>query len=137
MEKVQSNVRTPLLKKVHCNYIPVKSLEESAEWYEKVLGLKRFKDDGSIMVLGEGEWLFLLETKNEFTPNFFTDQWDGENYEMFSMTFEVDDIQLVYQNLQAHNVELEPIFDDGPCGLKFTFKDISGNKFHVWEDIER
>ncbi|WP_246187615.1 VOC family protein [Ornithinibacillus caprae] len=137
MGKVQPLTRTPLLKKIHCSYLPVKNLQESAEWYEKVLGLKRLKEDGSIMVLAEGQWIFLLEAKDNVTSNFYTAQWQGENYEMFSLTFEVDDIQLIHQTLEESGVEIEPILDDGSCGLKFTFKDINGNKFHVWQDSTR
>ena len=38
------------------------------------------------MILGDGQWLFLLETLDNRTANFVTNQWEGENYEMFSLT---------------------------------------------------
>jgi len=124
----------PLLKRVLCNYLPVSDLKKASNWYERVFGLKRWKPDGSIMVLGGGQWLFLLESKEKRTANFFTDQWDGENYEMFSLTFEVENIVELHKRLRDNGAEVGPLADHGSCGLQFTFKDPDGNKFNVWQD---
>ena len=91
--KLQS-VNKPLLKKVHCNYLPVRNLPLAVKWYSELFGLtvRKCDDTGAILILGDGQWLFLLETLDNRTANFVTNQWDGENYEMFSLTFEVENI---------------------------------------------
>lgn len=133
-----SKVKAPsLVKKVHCNYIPVSNVKESIKWYEKCLKLKRHKPDEVIMELGNGDWLFLIEAKPKTNANFLTDNWRGPDYEMYSLTFETNDIKGFREHLIEQGVEVTPIKDGGPCGLQFTFKDLDGNKFHVWEDTHQ
>lgn len=132
----QKVLQKPLLKRVHCNYLPVSDLALASGWYERNFGLKRFKPDGSIMILGDGQWLFLLESKEKRkTANFITDQWDGENYEMFSLTFEVENIIELHKRLREDGADVEPLVDHDSCGLQFKFKDLDGNKFNVWQDV--
>ncbi|GAE32976.1 VOC family protein [Halalkalibacter hemicellulosilyticus] len=126
----------PFLKKVHCNYIPVSNVEKAVEWYERCLQLKRVSPEGGIMELGNGDWLFLIEAKQKVNANFLTDNWDGEGFEMFSLTFEVEDSQALYEQLLTEKVEVEPVTNQGKCGLQFTFIDLDGNKFNVWEDVQ-
>ncbi|WP_179298606.1 VOC family protein [Evansella halocellulosilytica] len=130
-----SEVKTKqLVKKVHCNYIPVSNAEEAVKWYERCLNIKRLNPNEMTMELGNGDWLFLIEAKHKTNTNFVTDKWRGDDYEMYSLTFETTDIQAFYEHLVEQNVEVTPINDGGPCGLQLTFKDLDGNKFHVWED---
>lgn len=131
----KKSVDKPLLKRVHCNYLPVSNLEKASKWYEENFNLKRFNTEGSIMVLGEGQWLFLIETKEKRTANFITDQWDGENYEMFSLTFEVENIVGLHKKLRENGVQVEPLVDHDGCGLQFKLKDTDGNKFNIWQDV--
>jgi predicted enzyme related to lactoylglutathione lyase len=133
----QEQLRKPLLKRVHCNYLPVSDSKRASLWFEKTFGLKRLDREpaGSIMVLGTGQWLFLLETKEKKTANFFTDQWEGGHYEMFSMSFEVENIVELHKRLREDGVEVEPLVDHDSCGLQFKFKDPDGNKFNVWQDV--
>lgn len=133
--KLQS-VNKPLLKKVHCNYLPVRNLRLAVKWYSELFGLtvRKCDDTGAILILGDGQWLFLLETLDNRTANFVTNQWDGENYEMFSLTFEVENITELHKRLRENGAEVEPLVDHGSCGLQFKFKDVDGNKFNVWQD---
>lgn len=126
----------PLLKRVLSNYLPVSNLELAVAWYEETfeLTVRRREPDGAILSLGNGQWLFLLESLDKQTANFRTKQWDGENYEMFSLTFEVDDIVELHKRLRERGVDLEPLVDHDSCGLQFKFKDPDGNKFNVWQD---
>ena len=82
----QKKVTKPLLKCVDCVYIPVADSSKAKEWYMRVLGLKAFRPDASIMIMGSGQWLFLMESKDRAHANFTTDHWEGENFEMFSLT---------------------------------------------------
>lgn len=124
----------PLLKRVSHNYLPVKDLAKALEWYISYLGLERVKPDGSILKLGNGQWLFLLETKSKENANFITDQWEGDDYEMFSLTFETDNIIKLHDSLRKSGTQVESIADLDGCGLQFKFKDLDGNKFNVWQD---
>lgn len=132
-------IQKPLLKRVSHNYLPVSNVELAAEWYKETLGLTvrpRNPGEGAILVLGNGQWLFLLETKEKKTANFVTDQWEGDDYEMFSLTFEVENIVEVHKRLRESGVHVEPLIEEGSCGLQFKFKDPDGNKFNVWQDVK-
>ncbi|MFC5702588.1 VOC family protein [Cohnella faecalis] len=128
--------KKPHLKRVLSNYLPVSNLERATKWYEEVFGLtvRKREPDGAILILGDGQWLFLLEAAEKRTANFFTRQWDGERYEMFSLTFEVENIAGLHKRLRESGAEVEPLADHGDCGLQFKFKDPDGNKFNVWQD---
>lgn len=129
---------TPMLTRVSHNYLPVSDIKKAAAWYEETFGLAVMSSgraDGVILVLGNGQWLFLLETKEKRTANFVTDQWEGRDYEMFSLTFEVDNIVELHKRLRDRGAYVEPLVDQGGCGLQFKFKDPDGNKFNVWQDV--
>lgn len=133
----------PLLKRVSHNYLPVTDLKSALEWYGKYLGLKHISDnrtarnDGGILILGNGQWLFLLESKGNKNANFVTDDWEGDDYEMFSLTFETDDIIKLHESLRKSGTHVESIVDHDGCGLQFKFKDPDGNKFNVWQDPDK
>ncbi|GAA0371969.1 VOC family protein [Bacillus horti] len=136
--ELQEEVKTkPLLKKVHCNYLPVSDLKKAVDWYIQYFSVKQLEANDKILVLGSGQWLFLLESKTKENANFYTDHWDGENYEMFSLTFEVEDIIQLHQSLQHSGAYVGPLVDHGSCGLQFVFKDLDGNKFNAWQDNVR
>lgn len=130
------NAGAPLLKQVLCNYVPVSDLEKAMRWYKQTFDLsaRRREPDGAILILGSGQWLFLLETKERKTANFITDQWTGDPYEMFSLTFETEDIVALHKKVREAGAHTGPLTDMGSCGLQFTFKDPDGNKFNVWQD---
>ncbi|MFD1954571.1 VOC family protein [Paenibacillus thailandensis] len=132
----QQVTQKPMLKRVLCNYLPVSNLELAAKWYEETFGLsvRKREPDGAILILGDGQWLFLLESLEKRTANFITSQWDGEEYEMFSLTFEVENIVELHKRLRENGVDVEPLVDHDSCGLQFKFKDPDGNKFNVWQD---
>lgn len=126
--------RMPLVKGVLCNYLPVADLARSRTWYMQVLGLGPFERNDAILIMGSGQWLFLIESKDRPNANFMTDSWEGPDFEMFSLTFETDDIVALHGSLQKNGAEVEPIIDYGSCGLQFRFKDPDGNRFNVWQN---
>ncbi|WP_127529854.1 VOC family protein [Paenibacillus kobensis] len=124
----------PLVQGVHCNYIPVADVKQAKEWYMRVLGVTQVRPEGGIVVLGNGQWLFLIESKDRPNANFTTDDWnETKGFEMFSLTFATEDIVALHESLRQHGAEVEPIVDYGPCGLQFLFKDPDGNRFNVWQ----
>ena len=125
--------KAPLVKGVHCNYLPVADLARSRAWYMQVLGLMPFERNEAILIMGSGQWLFLIESKDRPNANFRTDRWEGENFEMFSLTFETEDIVTLHNSLKQHGADVEPIVDFDSCGLQFRFKDPDGNRFNVWQ----
>jgi len=127
-------IKTPLVKGVFCNYLPVSNLVRSRAWYMQVLGLKPFERNDSILIMGSGQWIFLLESKDKLNANFTTDSWEGKDFEMFSLTFETENIVVLHNSLMEHGAEVDPITDYGSCGLQFRFKDPDGNRFNVWQN---
>jgi len=127
----------PLLKRVSHSYLPVSDLKRALKWYVQYLGLTQLPRNEAILILGNGQWLFLLESKSNKNANFVTDQWDGDDYEMFSLTFETDDIIKLHDSLRKSGTYVEPIVDQDSCGLQFKFKDLDGNKFNVWQDPDK
>lgn len=103
-EKMQQQqvAKPPMLKRVLCNYLPVSNVDRASKWYADTFGLtiKKREPGGAIIVLGDGQWFFLLEATNHRNANFMTNQWDGENYEMFSLTFEVGNIVELHKKLR-------------------------------------
>ncbi|WP_284638466.1 VOC family protein [Paenibacillus silviterrae] len=134
VEQKTNATKTPLVKGVLCSYLPVASLARSRAWYMQVLGLKAFDRNDSILIMGSGQWIFLIESKDRSNANFTTDSWEGKDFEMFSLTFETDNIVALHQSLEEHGAEVEPITDNGSCGLQFRFRDPDGNRFNVWQN---
>lgn len=100
----------------------------------QALGLKPFERNDSILIMGSGQWIFFLESKDRPNANFTTDNWEGDDFEMFSLTFETDDIVTLHSSLREHGAAVEAITDNGSCGLQFRFKDVDGNRFNVWQN---
>ncbi|PYI52604.1 VOC family protein [Paenibacillus flagellatus] len=129
-----------LLKRIECAYVPVADPAASAAWYERVLGLKLRSPvkpgRGAIMIMGDGQWLFLLPSPGMTPLTFETTGWaeGDEPFEMFPLCFETDDIRSLYASLKEAGVWVEAdIRDEGGCGLQLDFKDPDGNKFQAWQ----
>lgn len=129
-----------LLKRIDCAYLPVTNAEAAAEWYSRVLGLKLRSPvkpgRGAIMIMGEGQWLFLLPCPNGVPLTFPTTGWtkDEEPFEMFPLCFETDDIRSLHASLLSSGAWVEEqIRDEGDCGMQLNFKDPDGNKFQAWQ----
>ncbi|GIP34706.1 VOC family protein [Paenibacillus sp. J2TS4] len=138
-----SQTKKAMLKRIDCAYIPVSDAEAAAEWYGRVLGLKLRSPvqpgRGAIMIMGDGQWLFLLPCPDRTPLTFLTTGWseDREPFEMFPLCFETDNIHSLYASLQVSGVWMEEeIRDEGGCGLQLNFKDPDGNKFQAWQQPE-
>ncbi|WP_223829675.1 VOC family protein [Paenibacillus arenilitoris] len=132
-----------MIKNINCAYVPVASPEKAAEWYGRVLGMKLRSPvepgRGAIMVMDEGQWLFLLPSPDMTPLTFSTTGWadDGAPFEMFPICFTTTRIQPLYASLKESGAWVEAdIRDEGSCGLQLMFKDPDGNKFQVFQEPE-
>jgi glyoxylase I family protein len=137
---VAIQMKKSMLKRIDCVYVPVSDAAASADWYERVLGLKLRSPvkpgKGAIMIMDNGQWLFLLPSPAMTPLSFITSGWEeeGEEFEMFTLCFETEDIERVHASLSASGVWVEgAIRDRGNCGLQLQFKDPDGNKFQVFQ----
>ena len=88
------------------------------------------------MIMGSGQWLFLLPSPGGHPLHFMTTGWaeGGSPFEMFPICFETDDIHALETSLRESGVWIEPeMRDEGGCGLQLNFKDLDGNKYQAWQ----
>jgi catechol 2,3-dioxygenase-like lactoylglutathione lyase family enzyme len=124
------------LKAVCSIYVPVSNPLRSAEWWKRNFGLEyavpyNEKEAQVILKLSDGQWLHLVETDGPFNNQFPNKQ----GFEMFRLTFEVRQIEVLHDQLKANGVIIENLQDRGRCGVNFVFYDPDGNKFDVNECI--
>jgi glyoxylase I family protein len=129
-----------MIKRIECAYLPVSDVQKSAEWYERVLGMRLRSPiesgRGAIMVMEEGGWLFLLPSPELSPLTFLTTGWaeDGESFEMFPLCFETNHIHELHASLKEAGTWVEcTVRDEASCGFQLNFKDPDGNKFQVWQ----
>lgn len=123
------------LWRVGTTYIPVKNVEESADWYVSKLGAElNYQDhDKAILNLAE-QSLFLVKAATEQTANFI----DASGEERFSLTFEVDgltSLEKLHHEFNEKEVKVGEIENRGHAGRNFVFEDLDGNKFDVWSEL--
>jgi hypothetical protein len=56
-------------------------------------------------------------------------------YEMFRLTFDVTQIEVLHDRLKSNSVRIEELRDRDSCGINFVFFDPDGNKFDVNEVV--
>jgi predicted enzyme related to lactoylglutathione lyase len=126
MMKMSQSVNTPvsILEHIGCLYLPADDVRKVYDWYEK-----HFSQEGHTRHYK----FFYGEPVSNI--NYFTDEWlEGQRYEMFSVRFETDCIEELYEHLlRSGEVRLEPLqhFNYDPA---FCFYDPQGNKFQVWQN---
>lgn len=105
-----------------CLYLPAYDPPALANWYKE-----HFNSPGT----REYEVFWEKANKEGATCNFMTDEYiPGEPYEMFTVRFETDCIEALYERLSNAGVSLEPMHSDRE-GITFVFTDPQGNKFQV------
>ncbi|WP_213527921.1 VOC family protein [Paenibacillus sp. J31TS4] len=124
------------LKAVCSIYVPVNHALKSAQWWQRNFGLAyavpfNEGENQAILKLSDGQWLHLVETEGPIDNQFP----NKEGYEMFRLTFEVRQIEVLYDRLKTNGVRVEELKDRGSCGINFVFYDPNGNKFDVNECV--
>lgn len=119
------------VKQIECVYIPITNPHESAEWYQKNLGLELrnpVSEDQVQLRIGEHQAIFLIKTKEKSTLNFI----EVGGTEMSAITLEVTDIEGIYNNMKTNGVRIEGINETEGCGDFFDVFDPDGNKISIW-----
>jgi catechol 2,3-dioxygenase-like lactoylglutathione lyase family enzyme len=117
------------IEQVHYIRIPVKDLEQSAQWYRDVLGLKLLNvtdDPFAIIKVNEGPFLLILVPTNDETFAHFT----INNESAFSIGFTSPELSKFHQHLINNQVKVEDIQEDNGHAY-FHFYDPNGNKLQV------
>jgi len=126
-QSVSASASVSILEHIGCMYLPADNGRNIYDWYEK-----HFTQWGHTR---HYKLFYNLTPVKGSNINFLTEEWlPGQIYEMFSVRFETDCIEELYNQLiQSGEVRLEPLrnYDDGPA---FCFYDPQGNKFQVWQD---
>ena len=117
------------IEQVHYIRIPVKDLEESAQWYRDVLGLQLLTvtdDPFAIIKINEGPFLLILVPTDDETFAHFT----INNESAFSIGFTSLELSKFHQHLINNQVKVEDIQEENGHAY-FHFYDLNGNKLQV------
>ncbi|QOR64799.1 VOC family protein [Cytobacillus suaedae] len=117
------------IEQVHYIRIPVKDLEQSAQWYRDVLGLQLLNvtdDPFAIIKVNEGPFLLILVPTDDETFAHFT----INNESAFSIGFTSPELSSFHQHLINNQVKVEDIQEDNGHAY-FHFYDPNGNKLQV------
>ncbi|WP_082232963.1 VOC family protein [Halobacillus massiliensis] len=117
------------LEQVHYIRIPVRDLEQSAQWYRDILGLQLLtitEDPYAIIKVNEGPLLLILvpagnETFSHFTVN---------DEPAFSIGFTSPELYEFHQHLHDNGVKVDDVKEDNGHSF-FHFFDPNGNKLQV------
>ncbi|WP_438432943.1 VOC family protein [Gorillibacterium sp. sgz500922] len=110
--------------------VPVTDIKKSADWFGKHFGFQvRHEREGYLSLFrGNRPILDLIQTDHESRAVF---QVNGKN--RWVITFFTDDIVSLHRDLKASEVKVGSLSDEGHYGKFFTFEDLDGNLFDVWE----
>ncbi|WP_121615429.1 VOC family protein [Virgibacillus halodenitrificans] len=117
------------IEQVHYIRIPVKDLEQSAQWYRDVLGLQLLsitEEPLAIIKVNEGPFLLILVPTDDETFAHFT----IDNEQEFSIGFTSSRLTEFHQHLIYNQVTVEDIEEDNDHAY-FHFYDPNGNKLQV------
>jgi predicted enzyme related to lactoylglutathione lyase len=126
VEKLVDNSITTASKNFNnfvCLYLPADDPQALAKWYTEHFNSPETR-----------KYCVFWETTKEkgTTCNFMTDEYiPGKPYEMFTVRFETDCIEALYERLSNAGVPLEPLLHSDHEGITFVFTDPQGSKFQV------
>lgn len=120
----------PILKGVEAIFIPIKSPELAAKWYEEKLGFSLlYLEEGAAVMRIDAESqtvVCLVKAKNHIPLN-FPDNYFGVG-KFFN--FITHDIEETYRSLIEKNVKVNELDGEGETKF-FTFYDLDGNPLGV------
>ena len=120
-----------LLERIDHNQVPVMDLDQSIDWYVRILGftlVDKPNDDLAVLSLSSGSTLLLWKSTDKTRANFVK---NGEITPV--IFFETKDIKKLQDNLIEHDVKIASITDEGFAKF-MRFYDPNGNLFGVIEN---
>ncbi|GGD15085.1 VOC family protein [Pontibacillus salipaludis] len=117
------------IEQVHYIRIPVKDLEQSAQWYRDIVGLQLVtitEDPFAILKVNEGSFLLILVPTEDETFAHFTINNDAA----FSIGFTSPELSKFHLHLIHNGVKVEDIQEDHGHAY-FHFYDPNGNKLQA------
>ncbi|RIW38549.1 VOC family protein [Bacillus salacetis] len=117
------------IENVHYIRIPVRDVNQSAEWYRDVLGLQLLtitEDPFAILKINEGPFLLALVPTPDDTFAHFT----IDNEPAFSIGFTSPELTAFHRHLVDNGVKVEAVKEDNGHSY-FCFYDLDGNKLQV------
>ncbi|REE89005.1 glyoxalase/bleomycin resistance protein/dioxygenase superfamily protein [Paenibacillus taihuensis] len=112
--------------------IPVKDIQQSAEWYVNYLGFELVEPVLGIAELRLGSGCRICLFQPDHTDE--TSYWyvkDRDNYRV-RVCLRVPDLEQLHSRLSEAGVNVSPIEGDIGCGWAFHFHDINRNKLVAW-----
>ena len=116
------------IEQVHYIRIPVKNVEQSAQWYRDMLGLQLLNvtEELAAIKVNEGPFLLILIPTEDETFAHFTVNQEQE----FSIGFTSPKLAEFHQHLKDHKVKVDEIKEDNGHAF-FHFYDPDGNKLQA------
>lgn len=116
---------------IDCVYLPVLDQEETIKWYQEKLG---FDWNGHCFELGYGPDIMLVNVNNkeDVKLTYNTDHWEGEDFEMYILTYKSPNIEETYETLKERGVKVSDIKMYDGNRKCFRFYDLNGHRFDVW-----
>ena len=116
------------IEQVHYIRIPVKNVEQSAQWYRDMLGLQLLNvtEELAAIKVNEGPFLLILIPTEDETFSHFTVNQEQE----FSIGFTSPKLAEFHQHLKDHKVKVDEIKEDNGHAF-FHFYDPDGNKLQA------
>jgi len=129
-----------ILSRIDCNFIPVKNISESIDWYVKKLGCKFMWHDGGYAALNVtmnqpkegqgniilGQAMITLVQADEVVPLTFS--FDNRKHPIIN--FYTSDIHYTFSQLKENEVEVSEINEYGSL-KSMDFIDLNGHLFGV------
>lgn len=112
--------------------IPVKDIQQSAEWYSKHLGFEIVQPIKGIaeLLTPSGMRICLFRADYEDENGYWYVQ-EKDNYRVRAV-MRVSDIHLLYKSLKESGVRVNEIEGGEGCGWTFDFWDVNDNKLVAW-----
>lgn len=118
-----------MIQNIETLYFPATNPAKTGQWYAENFGLKPWKPENySSVVLNSGQTIMFVERKEAKTLSFE----NSEGYDMFSVTFKVDNVIELYNELKNKGFDVGECNNDGNCGYNFKLYDPDGNRIHLW-----
>ena len=113
------------------NVIPVMDVMKSANWFSEhfQFNIRHAKEESVSLFRDNRPILLLVKSSDESRAVF-----NINNNKRWVITFFTDNIEKLHEQLNSKDIKVSSISYEGEYGNFFTFEDLDGNLFDVWEN---